>query len=189
VPERPDHLVVTTSREPVEIPWVVHDLVLARLCQFPAAVGITEKFELADATGLVTLTSDEEPILHEVAEHWIHEVGVDRVPSSIVELRDVLKDFFLAYSRGEVEIEWDSRNLLLERLEAQPAAADIVTAFKTAGPSHLHLTDEQMAVLRGVVAKWLDEAGITHLPPGIYDLHVALDEHAHDVNLQGPGDS
>jgi hypothetical protein len=156
-------------------------MALGRLSQFPAATGITEKFELADETGLVTLTPDEEAILHEVAEHWIHEVGFDMVPSSIVELRDALKDLFLVYSRGEVEIEWDSRNLLLERLEQHPPAADIVTAFRTAGPSHLRLTDEQMAVLGDVVSQWLDEVGSTNLPPGVSELHAALEEHAHDV--------
>jgi hypothetical protein len=188
VSERLDRFVVATSRESVEIPGGVHDLLLVRLSQFPDANGIVEKFESADATGLVTLTPDEEAILHEVAEHWIHEVGFDMVPSSVVELREVLKDFFLSYSRGEVEIEWDSRNLLLKRLEDQPAAADIVVAFRTAGPSHLRLTDKQMSVLRNVVAQWLDEVGLTHLPPGIFDLHIALEEHDHDAHLHAPGE-
>jgi hypothetical protein len=181
--ERPAHLVVATSREPVEIPWVVHDMFLARLVQFPDAGKIAEKFESADETGLVTLTSDEEAMLHEVTQHWIHEVGVDLAPVSIVELRDVLKDFFLVYSRGEIEIEWDSHNLLLERLEDHPAATEVVVAFRTAGASHLRLTDEQMAVLADVVSQWLDDAAPAPLPPGILDLHRALEEHDRDVRV------
>jgi hypothetical protein len=98
-------------------------------------------------------------------------------------LRDALRNFVLAYSRGEVEIQWDSRKLLIERLRAYPPAADILTAFEGQGTSHaLRLTDAQMVVLRDVVARWLDEVGVSRLPPGIFRLRGALEEHVRDVD-------
>jgi hypothetical protein len=41
-----------------------------------------------------------------------------------------------------------------------------------------------MAVLRDVVARWLDEVGVSRLPTGIVRLRGALEEHARDVRAR-----
>jgi hypothetical protein len=185
VPERLDRVIVATSSRHVEIPWASRDMLLEHLLRYPSAASIVATFKAVGAIRPVTLTADEEAILHEVVQEWENEVGADNLPPFVLELRDGLKDVLVSYSRGEVEVEWDSRNLLLQRLEAYPAASEIVTTFKTVGASHpIRLTDEQMSMLLDAVDEWLREDGVTRLPPGIFGLRNALEDHKHDVQLQ-----
>jgi hypothetical protein len=182
MPERLDGVIVATSRRAVEIPWASRDILLEHLLRFPSAAGIVAVFDAVGATRPVELSAEEEAILHEVTQEWENEVGADNLPPFVLELRDALKDVLVSYSRGEVEIQWDSRNLLLERLASYPAASEIVSTFETIGASHpIHLTDEQMSVLLDAVAAWLEEVGVTGLPPGIFKLRNALEDHMHDV--------
>ena len=184
MPNRLDRVTDTPTRE-VEIPREAWDNLLERLQANPSPEDLADKVKRMVAGRPVDLTGDEEAIIHKVVRDWEHEVGAARLPSSIRELRDALRTFVLAYSRGEVEIHWDSRSLLLDRLRSHPRAADIVTAFETPGASHpLRLTDEQMAVLRDVVTEWMDEVGVSRLPPGIVRLRGALEEHVRDVQMR-----
>ncbi len=169
----------------LEIPREAWEILLERLLVIPSADGLVEKVRQVGAGGSVYLTAEEEAIIRKVAQDWETEVGSANLPASIRELRDALRNFVLVYSRGEVEIRWDSRNLLLDRLRSDPSAADIVTVFETPGASHLlRLTDQQMVVLRDMVAGWLDEVGVSRLPPGIVRLRGALEQHLRDVHTQ-----
>lgn len=176
-----------TSRE-LEIPRKAWEILLGRLRVLPSTDGLAEKVRRLGAGRPVELTGEEEAIIRKVLRDWENEIGAANLPPSIRELRDALRDVVLAYSRGGVEIQWDSRNLLLERLRRDPAAADIVAAFETPGASHpLRLTDEQTAVLRDVVAAWMDDVGVSRLPPGIVRLRGALEEHARDAHRRDAG--
>jgi hypothetical protein len=181
VPESFDRVVVNPIPPELEIPREAWKILIARLEGIPATGALVEKLRRVGAGRSVDLTSEEEAVIRQVTRDWEAEVGSANLPPSIRELRDELRNFVLAYSRGEVEIQWDPRNQLLDRLRRYPAAADIVPAVETPGSHLLHLTDEQMAVLRDVVVAWLDEVGVSRLPPGIYRLRGALQEHMRDV--------
>lgn len=188
MPERFDPVIVATSRRQVELPWASRATLIERLRAFPSAAGIVDAFEIVDATRPIMLTAEDEAIVHEAAQEWENEVGADNLPPSILELRDALRNVLISYSRGEVEIEWDARNLLLDRIEGYPTAGEIVSTFRTIGASHpIRLTDEQMPVLLDAVALWLEEVGVTGLPPGIFKLRNALEDHMHDVQAHSNG--
>jgi hypothetical protein len=182
VPERADGAMFDPLPLELEIPREAWENLLERLQAIPSTDGLVEKIRRVGAGRSVNLTGEEEAIIRKVARDWENEVGPVNLPSSIRELRDELRNFVLEYSRGGVEIQWDSRNLLLDRLRGYAPAADIVTAFETPSASHLIcLTDKQMAVLRDVVGGWLDEVGVSRLPPGILKLRGALEDHVRDV--------
>ena len=185
--ERLDRAVIDPPQE-LEIPREAWETLLDRLQAIQSTDGLVEKVRRVAAGRPVELTGEEEAILHKVLRDWEHEVGAANLPNSVRELRNALRNFVLVYSQGGVEIQWDSRNLLLDRLRTYPPAAGIVTAFEMPGASRpLRLTDEQMAVLRDVVAEWVAEVGVSRLPPGIVRLRGALDEHARDVRRHAPG--
>jgi hypothetical protein len=74
-----------------------------------------------------------------------------------------------------VVIPWDSRQALLERLEAAGGAADIVVEFRKVGTSRpVRFTKAQKRRLLEVCAYWLDEVGVPGLPDGIFELRNAL---------------
>jgi hypothetical protein len=78
-------------------------------------------------------------------------------------------------SHTTVGISWTSRDALLERLERQPGAAEIMQVFETVGASRpVHLTNEQEVVLHEIVQAWCNEVGARNLPPGIAELRHAL---------------
>jgi hypothetical protein len=86
----------------------------------------------------------------------------------------------VATSRGQVEVPWGSRDMLLERLDRVPSAASITAAFEAVGASRpVHLSIEQEVELHEVVQQWVNEVGARNLPPGILDLrHTLKDEDA-----------
>jgi hypothetical protein len=54
----------------------------------------------------------------------------------------------VATSRGQVEIPWGSRDMLLERLDRVPSAASVAAAFEAVGASRpVHLSAEQEVAL------------------------------------------
>ena len=178
----------TVDPAPQALPWElaisreVWESLLERLRTIPSTDALVDKIKKLGAGRPVDLTRREEAVLYKVARDWEHEVGSAHLPPAIRELRGGLRNFVLAYSRGEVEIQWESQNLLLDRLRRYPSAAPIVTALETPDAAQpLRLTDEQMAVLRDVVAEWADEIGVSRLPPGAVRLRGALDEHIRDV--------
>lgn len=182
--ERLDLAKPSSAPRELEIPREAWEILLERLQAFVSTDELVKKVERIGAGRPVDLTGEDEAIIRKVVRDWEREVGSANLPSSIRELRDSLRNFVLVYSRGEVEIEWDSRNLLLDRLRRNSRAADVVTAFETPGASHrLRLTDEQMAVLRDAVTEWLDAVGVSRLPPGIVRLRGALDAHVRDVQM------
>lgn len=163
------------------IPREAWDVLLERLRAIPSTDRLVEKVERVGAGRPVELTGEEEAIIRKVVGDWENEVGSANLPPSIRELRDSLRNFVLACSQGGVEIQWDSRNLLLDRLRSYPPAADIVTEFETAASHPIRLTDDQMVVLRDVVAAWVEEVGVSRLPPGISRLRGALETHVRDM--------
>jgi hypothetical protein len=185
VSEHLDRSVVEPLPLELVIPREAWAIFLERLQTIPSTDSLVEKVRQVGAGHSVDLTGEDEAIIYKVVRDWETEVGSANLPMSIRELRDALRNFVVAYSRGGVEIQWDSRNLLLDRLRQHPPAADIVTAFETPGPSHvIRLTDAQIAVLRDVIATWVNEVGVSRLPPGIVRLRGALDEHVRDVQMR-----
>ena len=184
VSERVEWAKVDSGPRELEIPRETWGILLGRLEAVSSTDGLVEKVSRVRAGRPVDLTGEDEALIRKVVRDWELEVGSASLPPSICQLRDVLRNFVLAYSRGGVEIQWDSRNLLLDRLRRSPTAADVVTAFEKPDASHpLRLTDEQMIVLRDVVVGWQDEVGVSRLPPGIIRLRGALDEHVRDVQM------
>jgi hypothetical protein len=186
VSERLDGTKVDPLPPELVIPREAWKILLERIQALPSTDTLAEKVMTVGAGGTVDLTGEEEAIILQVVRDWEHEVGPANLPSSIRELSEELRNFVLAYSRGGVEIQWESRNLLLQRLRAYPAAADIVTALETPDGAHpLRLTDEQLVVLRDVVARWVNEVGVSRLPPGISRLRGALEQHIRDGRRRG----
>jgi len=185
VPENVDRAVVGPLPLELEIPREAWATFLERLQAIPSTDDLAEKVRQVGDGRSVDLTGEDEAIIYKVVRDWEAEVGSTNLPPSIRELRDALRNFVIAFSRGGVEIQWDSRNLLLDRLRRYPPAADIVTAVENPGASHvIRLTDEQMAVLRDVIAGWVKEVGVSRLPTGIVRLRGAVEEHIRDVQMR-----
>ena len=70
-----------------------------------------------------------------------------------------------------VEISWDERDTLLERLERIAGCETIVETFEAVGASRpVQLDDEQRSRLRVTLELW----GITVIPDGLMRLLMAL---------------
>jgi hypothetical protein len=70
-----------------------------------------------------------------------------------------------------VEISWDERDMLLEKLETVAGCDTIVEKFEAVGASRpAHLNDEQRLHLRVALELW----GVSVLPDGLTRLLVAL---------------
>ena len=70
-----------------------------------------------------------------------------------------------------VEISWDERDALLEKLETITGCDTIVEKFDAVGASRpVHLDDEQRSRLRVALELW----GVSVLPDGLVRLLVAL---------------
>jgi hypothetical protein len=94
---------------------------------------------------------------------WMPERRIDRV--TILGSRPA----------STTEIPWDSRHLLLERLEAAGGADDVIAAIRGPGTSApVRLTRQQKRRLPEVVEGWLVEENTTGLPQGIFELRNAL---------------
>jgi hypothetical protein len=74
-----------------------------------------------------------------------------------------------------VVIPWDSRQALLDRIEAAGGAEGVIAAIRGVGTSRpIVLTNAQKRRLFEVVEGWLWEVGTTGLPDGIFELRNAL---------------
>jgi hypothetical protein len=74
-----------------------------------------------------------------------------------------------------VEIPWDSRDALLERLRREGDADEIIAAFQAGGATRpVKLKPEAKRRLLTSCEAWLMEATTHGLPPGIFELRNAL---------------
>jgi hypothetical protein len=79
-----------------------------------------------------------------------------------------------------LEIPWDSRDALLERLRREGDAEPIIAAFQAVGATRpVQIPRQAKRRLLDICEAWLVEATTEGLPPGIFDLRNALrDESA-----------
>ncbi len=83
----------------------------------------------------------------------------------------------VATSLGTLELPWDSREILLERLEGIDGARAIIDAFVSVGASRpVELGREEAGLLVSAITSWAHFAGALRLPPGLWDLRNALAE-------------
>jgi len=83
-----------------------------------------------------------------------------------------------------VEIPWDSRDALLERLRREGDAEPIVAAFQAVGATRpVQIPSQAKRQLLDHLEAWLVEATTEGLPPGILELRNAL----HDERADGEG--
>jgi hypothetical protein len=76
-----------------------------------------------------------------------------------------------------VEIPWDSRQALLERLRREGEADDMIGAFQAVGTtSPVKLKPDAKRRLLATCEAWLMEATRQGLPPGIFELRNALQD-------------
>jgi hypothetical protein len=76
-----------------------------------------------------------------------------------------------------VEIPWDSRQALLERLRREGEADNIIAAFRAVGTtSPVKLKPDAKRRLLATCEVWLMEATTHGLPPGIFELRNALQD-------------
>ena len=74
-----------------------------------------------------------------------------------------------------VQIPWDSRDALLERLRREGDADEIIAAFQAVGATRpVKLKPEAKRRLLATCEAWLMEATTQGLPPGIFELRNAL---------------
>jgi hypothetical protein len=80
-----------------------------------------------------------------------------------------------------VEIPWDSRDALLDRLRREGDAEPIIAAFQAVGATRpVQIPRQAKRRLLEVCEAWLAEATTEGLPPGIFELRNALhDERAY----------
>lgn len=83
-----------------------------------------------------------------------------------------------------VEIPWDSRDALLERLRREGDAESIIAVFEAAGTSApVKLGKEAKRRLLWTCEAWLMEVHTTGLPEGIFELRNALHDEAANGDL------
>jgi hypothetical protein len=88
----------------------------------------------------------------------------------------------VVYSRGTVELPWDSRERLLDRLAGFPKNARVVQAFRDGGAGgSVELDLDDMRILHAVVTVWVNEVPSGSLPAAIEDLWRALGDHLRDA--------
>ena len=78
-----------------------------------------------------------------------------------------------------VEIPWDSRDALLERLRREADAEPIIAAFRAVGATRpVQIPRQAKRRLLDICEAWLVEATTEGLPPGIFDLRNALQDES-----------
>jgi hypothetical protein len=74
-----------------------------------------------------------------------------------------------------IKIPWETRDALLERLQAEGDVEKIIAAFQAVGATApVKLTDEQKRRLLSTCKDWLFETRTAGAPRGIYELKNAL---------------
>jgi hypothetical protein len=75
-----------------------------------------------------------------------------------------------------VEVSWEARQQLLERVRGHEGANDVIARFETVGTTRpvtgLGATGKRL--LLAATTEWVDEAGVGGLPAGVWDLRCAL---------------
>jgi hypothetical protein len=98
----------------------------------------------------------------------------------------------IACSRGIVEIPWDSRNALIDKIRQLDLATPTIDTFENVGVSQpIVLTHQQKIELIELIELWGDEVigegGLRDgLPEGIFDLRNKLIDDLHDAQ-EWPG--
>jgi len=92
----------------------------------------------------------------------------------------------IAYSRGTVEIPWDSRDALLERLRHLDSAEGIRNEFVAVGASRaVQLNRSEVILLTKSIDAWTASAGgRQNLPTGIAELWEALWQDIRDTSAE-----
>jgi hypothetical protein len=85
--------------------------------------------------------------------------------------------FRLHPSLGPVELPWESRKALLDRLSGIAGTEGIREEFTAAGSTRpVELGRPEVELLVGILHSWALFGGVRRLPPGIWDLHNALND-------------
>ena len=75
---------------------------------------------------------------------------------------------------GDIDLPWDSREPLLDRLRSLDAD-DVVKRFTNVGTSTpVELDDSQKQVVIDVIDGWIHDAGRVALPDGLLELRLRL---------------
>jgi hypothetical protein len=83
-----------------------------------------------------------------------------------------------------IEISWQARQELLERLRQVPSAMSLTGLFERHGTSSLVIpAASELRLLRDMVWNWMEEVGRDQLPAGIPELRDAL------VDAVGPSEA
>jgi hypothetical protein len=78
-----------------------------------------------------------------------------------------------------LEIPWDSRDALLERLRREGDAEPIIAAFQAVGATRpVQIPRQAKRRLLDICEAWLVEATTEGLPPGIFDLRNVLQDES-----------
>jgi hypothetical protein len=91
----------------------------------------------------------------------------------------------VAYSRGVVEIPWDSRDQLLAEIRHLDSAQPTIAAFEAVGASRpVTLDNDQASLVIQAIDVWMrNVGGPDKLPGGIFALRNALIDQLHDAGL------
>jgi hypothetical protein len=113
---RIDRVVITGSGDAttVTIPWASRGVLLLRLRQEGGAGEVIRAFEAAGSPKSVRLDRTGKRLLLETCRRWLNEVGADKLPEGIFDLRKALEG---EQANGEL----DERG----RLKSLPPRADI----------------------------------------------------------------
>jgi hypothetical protein len=177
---------VLAAQREVDLPWASRDKLLDRIRPLgsSAAAGIVKAFEEVSPAEPVELSRPDEELLFELLEMWASGTDATELPPGIWNLRcaliDDLHDLKQA-SRPDraqvdvagtiVEITWDERETLLEKLRNVDGSETTIARFEAAGASMpVELEDGERAHLRVTLELW----GISVLPYGLARLLIAL---------------
>jgi hypothetical protein len=94
--------------------------------------------------------------------------------------------FLGARDATTVTIPWDSRQALLERLDAAGGAEDVIAAIRAVGTSRpIEPTKPQKRLLLDVLEAMVSEVGAPWLPDGLFQLRNALIDERYYGALNG----
>jgi hypothetical protein len=85
---------------------------------------------------------------------------------------------------GLVDISWDARGDLLERISERGDAQAILRKFEAAAASDpVNLTLDEKRVLLDILEAWLAEVG-NALPDGVFELRHAMQDDVYDADAE-----
>jgi hypothetical protein len=128
-----------------------------------------------EVSGRVTTSRLEEPIRLGVVEwggpraDWLYRVQVETA----------------RINPGLVDISWDARGELLERISERGDAQPILRKFEAAAASDpVNLTLDEKRVLLDILEDWLAEVGNAALPDGVFELRHAMQDDVYDADAK-----